>query len=417
MASLTGIEFAGNALVAFCLWDMLERNLTGAYAWRCEPFEIHENPSYVSCNVSIVIATVHPEISLTRCLRLWLANKPKEIILVTTTRDLETVKNLVSPLNQDTSKNHRAQQTRGIEAATGKIILLADDDTFCTSPNVIPSLLAPFENPRIGAVGGKQSADIPLECRNSMRSTPWEAISVYDLDAFHYTATARFGADKGVWVLVGRVQAIRAGILHDPAFLHDFNHETRRGVHIRRGTDTFITRWIMSHRWKIAYQIADEAEVLTTLLSDRAVVGQRVRWFRNSHMYFLSSLLWAPGFLKMGRKHPHMARKMLERVIRPVLMLMHFGVWIATLMAHPRLWLVITAWYAFLYYHSYRGFTEKYPWMRRHVWALFLMDTVGGLLLEIYAWVTINHNAYSKEDGASEGDSNAGAGDMRVKKQ
>ncbi|KAM0330616.1 hypothetical protein ACHAQA_003565 [Verticillium albo-atrum] len=345
---LTGLSHPGTALVAFCLWDMLERNLAAAYAWRCEPIEIPEEPTYLPADVSIVLATTKPTKSLARCLRLWLENKPKEIIIITIDRDLETVNRVVDQLDQGIGKirilinsqiDHRQQQTRGIEVATGKIIFLVDDDTFCTNANVLNWLLAPFENTRVGAVSGRhRSAHISPERCNPGVSTPWEALFIRGVDAFNETATARFGADKGVWVLVGRVQAIRAGILHDPAFLHEYNHQTCRGVPLRTGDDTFITRWITSHGWNIAFQRADEAEVCTTPPRDGAMVSQRVRWLRNSHLFFLSSLLCMPGFFKMTRRHPYMARKMLERVLRPALVLVHFGVWVAALVAHPRLW-------------------------------------------------------------------------------
>ncbi|CRK17469.1 hypothetical protein BN1723_016421 [Verticillium longisporum] len=410
MASITGLDISGNALVAFCLWDMLERNLASAYAWRCQPFELAENPTFAPSDVSIVIATIQPDDSFTRALRLWLENKPKEIIIVTITRDLEAVKELVSDLEhgQDIIQvlainhaNQRQQQIHGIKMTTGKIILLADDDTFCTNSKVVPWLLAPLENPRIGAVGGKQLADIPLERRNAAISTPWEAISVFGLDTFHNTSAARFGADEDTWVLVGRAQAIRGDILRDPAFLHGFVNETWRGVPIRTGNDAFITRWVVAQGWKMAYQVADGAEVHTIPLVDRTVMRQRARWLRNSHMFFSSALLWAPGFFEMRRETPYKARKMLERVFRPLITLVHFGVWLRACKMHPHLWLVITAWYAFLYYQPYRNFAVKYPWMKRHVWALFLMDTVGSLLVELYAWLTISNDTWmTREDSA-----------------
>jgi glycosyltransferase involved in cell wall biosynthesis len=99
-------------------------------------------------------------------MRLWLANKPKEIIVVTIPRDLDRVKQLILPIPRpDFDKIHvrtvpnankRAQLIRGIQAATGTILALVDDDVFWPHDMVLPYLLAPFEHEDVGACGGTQ---------------------------------------------------------------------------------------------------------------------------------------------------------------------------------------------------------------------------------------------------------------------
>lgn len=52
------------------------------------------------------------------------------------------------------SKRH--QMVVGVQEAQGKILALVDDDAFWNTTEVIPYLLAPFEDPKVGGVTGKQ---------------------------------------------------------------------------------------------------------------------------------------------------------------------------------------------------------------------------------------------------------------------
>lgn len=98
-------------------------------------------------------------------MRLWLANKPKEIIIVTIPRDLARVHELLAPLGDVAcpvsvytvpKPGRRAQMTLALQKAKGKIVAFVDDDTYWPTNEVLPHLLAPFENPGVGGATGRQ---------------------------------------------------------------------------------------------------------------------------------------------------------------------------------------------------------------------------------------------------------------------
>jgi hypothetical protein len=52
--------------------------------------------------------------------------------------------------------NKREQLVAAIKVATGSILALVHDDTFPQTEKTLPHLLAPFEDPQVGATGGPQ---------------------------------------------------------------------------------------------------------------------------------------------------------------------------------------------------------------------------------------------------------------------
>lgn len=114
--------------------------------------------------MSIIVPTIDTEHTFTESVRLWLANNPKELIIVTIPRDVLRVEELLKPISEfDAGKirvlvapraNKREQLIRGIKEANGSILALVDDDTFWPHDMVLAYLLAPFEDERVGACGG-----------------------------------------------------------------------------------------------------------------------------------------------------------------------------------------------------------------------------------------------------------------------
>lgn len=128
--------------------------------------------------MSIVVATIDTPETFPQCLRQWIDNNPKEIIVVTIERDLQLVQNLVAQVPEAEGKiqvltaavaNKRDQLAVGIRVAKGSIIGLVDDDAFWPKTTVLPYLLAGLEDPQVGATQGLQRCVIfPL-------SIPWVA--------------------------------------------------------------------------------------------------------------------------------------------------------------------------------------------------------------------------------------------------
>lgn len=149
------------------IWTWHEKRLADKYYKEYEPVAVCHDDPYRGENVSIIVPTIDTEDTFTECLRLWLANRPKEIIIVTIPRDLDRVKRLVKPITGPdlhriqirtvAQANKREQMARGIKLASGSILALVDDDTFWPTDKVLPCLLAPFKDENVGAVGGPQA--------------------------------------------------------------------------------------------------------------------------------------------------------------------------------------------------------------------------------------------------------------------
>lgn len=147
-------------------WYAYDEVLTKRLMQKAKPIPLPQEPSFKSTDVSIIVATINTPDTFTDCLRLWLANKPQEIIIVTIDRDLQRVYDLVKPviiegddrISVMTAEyaSKRYQMAVGIEEAKGKILALVDDDAFWGTLETLPYLLAGFEDPKVGGVTGKQ---------------------------------------------------------------------------------------------------------------------------------------------------------------------------------------------------------------------------------------------------------------------
>lgn len=62
---------------------------------------------------------------------------------------------------------------------------------------------------------------------------------------------------------------------------------------------------------------------------------------------------------------------------------------------------MVGLWYIDSYRTGYESFSSKYPWLRRHVWALFLMDTFGWVFLEVYVLCTLASENWVHKNGES----------------
>ena len=142
-----------------------ERHRNSQTKNQCAPIPLPEKPTISTRDVSILIPTINTPDAFTECMRLWLANEPKEIIIVTIPRDLQRVKELLAPVG-DTSTpisvftvpkpGRRAQMSLALDKATGSIITYVDDDTYWPTNKVLPHLLAGFHDPAVGGVMGRQ---------------------------------------------------------------------------------------------------------------------------------------------------------------------------------------------------------------------------------------------------------------------
>jgi hypothetical protein len=81
-----------------------EARLAPAYAKKYTPTPLPAAPAHLPGDVSVIIPTISTEDSFAECLGLWLENEPKEVIIVTITRDLARVTQLVGTIGGPKSR-------------------------------------------------------------------------------------------------------------------------------------------------------------------------------------------------------------------------------------------------------------------------------------------------------------------------
>ncbi|KXH45840.1 glycosyltransferase family 2 [Colletotrichum salicis] len=334
-------------------WNAYDEVLTKKLMNKAKPIPLPRKPSFKSTDVSIIVPTINTPDTFTDCLRLWLANKPKEIIIVTIERDLQRVHDLVKPViieGEDRISvmtadyaSKRDQMVVGMKEAKGKILALVDDDAFWSTLETLPYLLAPFEDPKVGGVTGKQSARISADRRVPAVITPWEVASLRSLDNQNNVQAVRSAADGGCWCMVGRTMMVRTDIAQDPRFMEAITNDRWNGQLMNTGDDVFLTRWLMSENWDIAVQNAPQAEITTLVMRDSDLLYQMIRWQRNAIHYF------------------------------------------------------VAGYYIWGWFRTYNAFARRFPYVSRQIWACFLLDNAHPIL-DVYAWLTISTEAWGTRD-------------------
>jgi hypothetical protein len=79
-------------------------------------------------------------------------------------------------------------------------------------------------------------------------------------------------------------------------FQYDFTHEYYGGKLLNTGDDIFITRWMLANGHHSCVQNVLDAEITTTVMEDRTLLWQMVRWQKNAFKSFKRTLKDDPGF-------------------------------------------------------------------------------------------------------------------------
>lgn len=105
--------------------------------------------------------------------------------------------------------------------------------------------------------------------------------------------------DGGLGCLSGRTFGIRTSIIQNESFVEGFTDEKWLGVVplVAADDDNFLTRYLVNHGWKIAFQCVKEAELSTTLENNAKFLSQCVRWRRttwrsNFTSLFVDRVIW-----------------------------------------------------------------------------------------------------------------------------
>jgi cellulose synthase/poly-beta-1,6-N-acetylglucosamine synthase-like glycosyltransferase len=225
----------------------------------------------------------------------WRANNPLEIILVTTDANLQWLEALVHhhvkkngniQIHAVPKAGKRRQIAFGLQHVKGDFVVLADADVFW-GPQLLPHLLACFEDKTVGAVGSRAR----VQSSASSTQSVWHFLADFRFAQRFCHVAATNLVDGGISCLSGRTAAYHARLLQDGDFIEAFTGDDWRGKHrLDSGDDTFITRWIQTRGWKAVLQTYPAADIVTSAFESPKFLGQRIRWSRNAIRSFLRYL-------------------------------------------------------------------------------------------------------------------------------
>lgn len=306
-----------------------------AYCYR--PIAVPDIPTYEpSRDVTIIVPTVDAdEASFLLAAQSWLANRPREVIIVTQHDVLPQLQRLVDRLlanqpvavddyekNLYTAKvrvtsvakaNKRTQMVHGVLQAKTDIIVFADDDALWP-PTLLPLVLACFEDQSIGGVGTSQVVE-----PTGKDYTLFETLAAFRLSIRNIEIAASTRIDGGLQCLSGRTAAYRACILKEPDFVDAFVNDYWIGKYrLNSGDDKFLTRWLVKEGWSMYVQCAPGAEIRSTMRPDWRFLKQVSRWTRNTWRSDIRSLfverhIWS--------RHPYCAYTMVDKMLNPFTLL------------------------------------------------------------------------------------------------
>lgn len=255
--------------------------------WRYKSIPIPNSPTFSHRDVTIILPTISTDIKeLRKTIQSMLACNPSLILLVTTKHPYKALQKVCKSMNAKNLKvlkspvtSKRLQVCRAIPLVKTSITVMADDDVIWPK-TILPWLLAPFEDKKIGGVGTCQRVR-RLEAGPIMeRCYNWFGAAYIERRNFEVSATHNI--DGGTSCMSGRTCALRTKILQDPAFFMGFATEKWRGRPLNADDDNFVTRWLVAKGWKTWVQYHSDCEVETTLENNIKFLCQCARWARSN---------------------------------------------------------------------------------------------------------------------------------------
>lgn len=249
-------------------------------------------------DVTVIVPTVDPaDPDFKECLSSILQNAPAAILVVTVgphlRADCQRVIRSLSPLGstrvgtssvQQASK--RLQVAHALDAVNTQITVLADDHVFWSNDTFLPSVVAAFNNQKVGIVATKKLVRRTMPGKWNWASLVNFVACLY-LQRHNWELRTSCGMDNCAFVVSGRTAAYRTEFLKDPALIDRYCNErfmfgTFGGEGLGPDDDNFLTREAMKQGWLIHFQDTEEAIVETSLGTWPKFRGQVLRWARTT---------------------------------------------------------------------------------------------------------------------------------------
>lgn len=279
-----------------------------------------KEPNYTPADFSVVVPTKATPAIFLRCLRTWVENRPKDIIISTVEKEAENIKKSIDSdealaglraagyikvvYASETGK--RAQLMEAYKHTTGRLIA-ATDDHIQWRETLLQGISPCFEDAKVGACGVPIKMFMPPERRNPNIITVWEVAMGRMLHVRNAGLKVAHALGNWCWVLAGPLCVCRAEIVKDPKFLEAFANDRWLPFGGKQdvGDDAFLSRWIQKHDWIIAIQDVPGTTILRTARQDGDFIKQIIRWERSSIQHFLRTLFGVPQIWRYG--HPSQA--------------------------------------------------------------------------------------------------------------
>lgn len=214
-----------------------------------------------------------------------LASKPSCLILVTTKAHAQAHQELCESIGASNLKilissftSKRLQLCIAIPLVKTLVTVLTDDDVVWPD-TILPWLLAPFEDSKIGGVGTSQRI---RRISGTLRHMCYEFLGAAYIERRNFEISATHNTDGGTSCMSGRTHALRTEILQDSSFLLGFMTEKWQHRLLKADDDNFISRWLVAKSWNTWIQYNSECEVETTLECDDKFLSQCLRWARSN---------------------------------------------------------------------------------------------------------------------------------------
>jgi cellulose synthase/poly-beta-1,6-N-acetylglucosamine synthase-like glycosyltransferase len=346
-------------------------------------------PAGFSASVSVVVPSYRedPEI-LDRCLRSWLAEGPDEVIVVPDLADTDVIALLRQRAAEDgrlvvVPFRHTGKRSAlgvGIRQARMQILVLADSDTMW-EPGLLPAVLAPFKDPRVGGVGTRQNSYLP-------RTSVWRRVADWMIDVRYLDYVPSQSRAGAVACLSGRTVAYRRAVV--VPVLEHLEDEFFLGRRCVAGDDGRLTWLVLGSGYQTVYQSTARA---LSMFPDtgRAFLKQRLRWSRNSYRCYLTAMwkgwLWRQPFICQ--------LSVLQVMFTPLTMgfaMTYLAIWVL----HPQQYVAVIAVGWLLAGRALRGISHLMQ-EPGDIWLLPLvavMTIIVALPVKTYAFLTMNSQGW-----------------------